>query len=144
MTIKQVKSTYSSHEHTSCPLTEKLVISGYQQTRGGYIDIAKGLAMEVDFQKNQPSQFWHLMSYCDTKRDEDKFTKSIVCGELIFWMAEVLDCVPKEHMESLVNEIISSRIPASNGRYVYDRKRWNKEIQKLCFDSIANAINQIQ
>lgn len=100
--------------------------------------------MEIDFQKNQLSQYWHLMSYCDAKREDDLFTKSVVCGELIFWMAEVLDCVPKEHLENLVNEIISSRIPASNGRYIYDRKRWNKEIQKLCFDSISSVIKQIQ
>lgn len=142
MTIKQIKSTYSSHEHTLCPLTEKLVTAGYQQTHGGYIDKAKSLAIEVDFQKNQPSQYWHLMSYCDTKKEDDLFTKSVVCGELIFWMAEVLDCVPKEYLENLVNEIISSRIPASNGRYIYDRKRWNKEIQNLCFDAIADRVNR--
>lgn len=144
MTIKQIKSTYSSHELTPCPLTEKLVRSGYQQAHGGYIDKAKSLVMEVDYQKNKPSQYWHLMSYCGTKRDKGYFTKSIVCGELIFWMAEVLNCVPKEQLENLVNEIVSSRVPASNGRYIYDRKHWNKEIQKLCFDSIANLVNQIQ
>ena len=27
---------------------------------------------------------------------------------------------------------------------VCDRERWNKEIQKLCFDSITDAINQVQ
>ena len=63
MTIKQIISAYSQHEDTPCPLTEKLVTAGYQQTHGGYI---------------------------------------------------------------------------------YDRKRWNKEIQKLCFDRIASVINQIQ
>ena len=141
MTIKQIKAIYSQHEHTPCPLTEKLVAAGYQQNHGGYIDKAKSLSIEVDYLSNKPSQFWHLMSYCDTKRGEDKFTKSIVCGELIFWMAEVLDCVPKNKLENLVDEIIGSRIPASNGRYVYDRKHWNKEIQKLCFDSVANKVN---
>jgi hypothetical protein len=144
MTIKHVKSIYCFHEHTPCPLTEKLVAAGYQQTCGGYIDKAKSLSIEVDCLSNKPSQFWHLMSYCDTKRDEDKFTKSVVCGELIFWMAEVLDCVSKDAMEKLLNEIISSRIPAPKGRYIYDRRRWNKEIQNLCFDSIASVINQIQ
>lgn len=143
MTIKQIKSTYSSHEHTPCPLTEKLVAAGYQQTHGGYIDNAKSLAMEVDSQKNLPSQYWHLMSYCDTKRDEDRFTKSVVCGELIFWMAEVLDCVQKEHMENLVNEIVNSHIAVSDERFIYDRKHWNREIQKLCFDNIARVVNQI-
>lgn len=144
MTIKQIKSAYSFHEHTPCSLTDKLVAAGYQQTHGGYIDKAKSLSMEVDHLSNKPSQYWHLMSYCDTKRDEDRFTKSIVCGELIFWMAEVLNCVPKEHLDNLVHEIVSSRILASNGRYFYDRKHWNKEIQKLCFDSIARVVNQIQ
>ena len=69
MTIKQVKSTYSSHKHTPCPLTEKLVAAGYQQICGGYIDKAKSLSIEVDCLSNKPSQFWHLMSYCDTKRE---------------------------------------------------------------------------
>ena len=27
-----------------------------------------------------------------------------------------------------------------NGRHQYDRKKWNKEIQKLCFDSIAEKV----
>ena len=144
MTIKQIKSIYSSHEYTPCPLTEKLVGAGYQQTRGGYIDKAKSLGMEVDYLKNKPSQYWHLMSYSETKKENDLFTKSVVCGELIFWMAEVLDCVRKEQLESLVNKIVSSSILAPNGRYIYDRKRWNKEIQKLCFDSITDAINQVQ
>lgn len=53
------------------------------------------------------------MSYCETKKEDDRFTKSVVCGELIFWMAEVLDSVPKEHQERLVNEIVGSRITAS-------------------------------
>lgn len=144
MTIKQVKSIYSSHEYTPCPLTEKLVAAGYQQARGGYIDKAKSLSMEVDYLSNKPSQYWHLMSYCDTKKEGDSFTKGVVCGELIFWMAEVLDCVLKEQLENLVNKIVSSRVLAPNDRYIYDRKRWNKEIQKLCFDSITDAINQVQ
>lgn len=144
MTIRQIKSAYSLHEHTPCPMTEKLVASGYQQTHGGYIDKAKTLSMEVDHLSNKPSQYWHLMSYCDTKKEDDRFTRSIVCGELLLWMAEVIDCVPKEQLENLVNKIVSCRIPAPSGRYIYDRKRWNKEIQKLCFDSIASVINQIQ
>lgn len=144
MTIKQLISVYSQHKHTPCPLTEKLVVAGYQQTYGDYIDKAKSLGIEVDYLKNKPSQYWHLMSYCETKKENDLFTKSVVCGELIFWMAEVLDCVPKEQLENLVNKIVSSSILAPNGRYIYDRKRWNKEIQKLCFDSITDAINQAQ
>jgi hypothetical protein len=72
--------------------------------------------------------------------ESDIFGKSIVCGELIFWMAEVLNCVPKTEMESLLNKIIASGTAVKNGIIVYDRKRWNKEIQNLCFDKIANKI----
>ena len=72
--------------------------------------------------------------------ESDIFGKSIICGELIFWMAEVLNCVPKTEMESLLNKIIASGTAVKNGIIVYDRKRWNKEIQNLCFDKIANKI----
>ena len=125
-------------------MTEKLVASGYQQTHGGYIDKAKSLYMVVDYLSNKPSQYWHLMSYCDTKKEDDRFTRSIVCGELLLWMAEVIDCVPKEQLENLVNKIVCCRIPAPSGRYIYDRKRWNKEIQKLCFDSIESKVNSLK
>ena len=43
-------------------------------------------------------------------------------------------------MESLLNKIIASGTAVKNGIIVYDRKRWNKEIQILCFDKIANKI----
>ena len=80
------------------------------------------------------------MSYCDKKNESDIFGKSIVCGELIFWMAEVLNCVPKTEMESLLNKIIASGTAVKNGIIVYDRKRWNKEIQILCLDKkLLNA-----
>lgn len=140
MTIKQIVSAYKSHQATPCPLTERLVGAGYQQTSGGYIDRAKELSIEINYRKNKPSQYWHLMSYCDKKNESDIFGKSIVCGELIFWMAEVLNCVPKTEMESLLNKIIASGSAAKNGIIVYDRKKWNKKIQNLCFDKIANKI----
>ena len=58
-------------------------------------------------------------------------------------MAEVLDCVSKDAMEKLLNEIISSRIPVPNCRYVYDRNHWNKEIQNLCFGKRYTCLHQI-
>ena len=33
--------------------------------------------------KNSPSQYWHLMTYCDSRRSDHPFTKSITCGELV-------------------------------------------------------------
>jgi hypothetical protein len=84
------KTAFSSKENTPCPLTEKLVNAGYQQTSGGYIERARKESIEVNFKKNLPSQYWHLMTYCNSRNETCTFGKSIVCGELIFWMAEVL------------------------------------------------------
>ena len=89
-------------ESVPCPLTNRLVRAGYQQLGGGYIDRAKREGVVVDYRQCSPSQYWHLMTYCDSKNPDDKF-QSVVCGELIFWMAEVLGCVNKQEMEKLLN-----------------------------------------
>ena len=123
MNIRQVKEFYKDKENTPCPLTDKLISSGYKQTSGGYIKIAKEKGIK------NPTQYWHLMNYCDMVDENKTFSKSIVCGELIFWMAEVSGAVPKQELESLLNEIITGNIK--------DRKKWNKRIQEVCFDSIA-------
>lgn len=126
MDIRQVKEFYKDKENTPCPLTDKLISSGYKQTSGGYIKIAK----EKDI-KN-PTQYWHLMNYCSMVDENKTFSKSIVCGELIFWMAEVSNAVPKQELESLLNEILAGDIK--------DREKWNKRIQKVCFDRIRNVV----
>lgn len=123
MNIKQVKTVFASKENIPCPLTEKLVSSGYQQLSGGYIKRARKENIEVDFKKNLPSQYWHLMTYCESRGETCTFGKSIVCGELIFWMAEVLDCVPFKDLEALLNQIINARIVTDNGAFLYDRKK---------------------
>lgn len=119
-------------------MTDKLVRAGYQQLGGGYIERAKREGIEVDYRKVCPSQYWHLMTYCDSKKPDDKF-RSVVCGELIFWMSEVLGCVDKQEMESLLNDIIASASP-SEKRPLYDRRKWNKRIHDLCYDNIEAAI----
>ena len=143
MNIKQVKTAFSSKENTPCPLTEKLVNAGYQQTSGGYIERARKENIEVNFKKNLPSQYWHIMTYCNSRNETCTFGKSIVCGELIFWMAEVLECVPTDEMEKLLIEIKNSRVTTDNGTFQYDRKRWNKAIQNLCFDNIVEKVLEI-
>lgn len=131
----------------ACPITEQLIKAGYQQTGGGYIAKAKEAKIEVDYKKALPTQSWHLIDcYCDNKADNIQFTKKIICGELIFWMAEVLECVEKSELTNLCNEIIENPIPCekreenSDKRPVYCRKKWNKAIQDLCFDKIVEAV----
>lgn len=125
MNIRQVKEFYKDKENTPCPLTDKLISAGYKQTSGGYIKIAKQKGIK------NPTQYWHLMNYCDMVDENKTFSKSIVCGELIFWMAEVSDVVPKQELESLLNEILTGDIK--------DRKKWNKRIQEVCFNKLVNA-----
>ncbi len=140
MYIKQVDIFFREKEYFPCPLTEKLVKAGYQQTSGGYIERAKKEGLIVNYKQNSPSQYWHLMTYCNSRDMYQAFNKSIVCGELIFWMAEVSECVPKSELEKLADEIIASVEYDNNGNPVYDRKKWNKEIQNLCFDRLEPRI----
>ena len=41
MNIRQVKEFFEDKKNTPCPLTERLIKAGYQQTSGGYINLAK-------------------------------------------------------------------------------------------------------
>ena len=141
MNIRQVKEFYKDKENTPCPLTERLIKADYQQTGGGYIDLAKKRGLIVDHTKAEPTQYWHLMKeYIPTVPEDKKFSKSIVCGELIFWMAEVAEAVPIKELKELAERIIAdgdgSTIPPK-----YDRIKWNKEIQNICFDAIENKVN---
>jgi hypothetical protein len=140
MTIEQVLKFFIHKVETPCPLTERLVGTGYQQKDGGYIKRARQEGMEIDYARNLPSQYWHLMSFCYSRPPQEKFTKNIQCGELIFWMAEVADCVSKEDMSVLVDEIAKLGIKSNGDRPIYDRRYWNKEIQRLCFDAIKSKV----
>lgn len=142
MTIEQVIKCFVHKEETPCPLTKKLVGAGYQQKDGGYINRARKEGLEIDYKRNLPSQYWHLMSYCYSRHPQEPFRKSIVCGELIFWMAEVSESVPIEKLEKLVEKITHTAITVEGDHPIYDRKFWNKEIQTLCFDAIKLTVEQ--
>lgn len=142
MNIRQVKQFFSNKKEAPCPLTERLIKAGYQQASGGYIDLAKKRGITVDYTMAEPTQYWHLVEEYIPSVPEDKvFSKSIVCGELIFWMAEVSKAVPEEKLEELLERIITDgdkgTIPPK-----YDRIKYNKEIQNLCFDAIVNIIEK--
>ncbi|GFI71394.1 hypothetical protein IMSAG250_00593 [Clostridiales bacterium] len=153
MTVGQVMQAYKDKKHSPCPITEKLIKAGYQQMRGGYIKTAKKKNEIVDYKQALPTQYWHLFeSYfkSDKITENTPFTKRIVCGELIFWMAEVLDCVDKKELETLCDEIIINPIPCEkeprfnkNEQPLYCRAKWNKAIQDLCFDKIVEKVENI-
>ena len=140
MTIEQVKEFFVDKEHVPCPLTEKLVKAGYQQVSGGYIDRAKREGILVDYKSNSPSQYWHLMTYCDSRDGKKPFSKSIVCGELLFWMAEVSGAVDEFMLTSLAGEVIHSADLSKNKMPTFDRKFWNNQIQQTCFNNLELLI----
>ena len=140
MTIEQVINYFKGKEDTPCHMTERLVGAGYQQKDGGYIKRAKKEGMVVDYTKNSPSQYWHLMTFAYSRPPQEKFTRTIQCGELIFWMAEVSGTVEKEQLERLANQIIESADLSRGVRPIYDRKKWNREIQNLCFDGLFEKV----
>ena len=138
MKIHQVKEFFMDKEHYPCPLTEMLICGGYQQKSGGYIDRARKEGILVDHTQNSPSQYWHLMSYCNSRHPNMTFSKSIICGELIFWMAEVSKAVPTNVLKEIAKRILASSSVDNNLQF--DRIKWNKEIQKLCFDDIIEKV----
>ena len=142
MNIRQVEEFFKDKKDTPCPLTERLIKAGYQQTSGGYIDLAKKRGLTIDYTKAEPTQYWHLIEEYIPSVPEDKtFSKSIVCGELIFWMAEVSRAVPDDKLEELLDQIIADG-DKSTTPPKYDRIKWNKEIQNLCFDAIVDIIEK--
>ena len=144
MTIEQVKDFFIGMEEVSCPLTEKLVKAGYQQVSGGYIDRAKREGILVDYKNNSPSQYWHLMTYCDSRDNKKPFNKNIVCGELIFWMAEVSGAVDIINLGRLANQIIESADNMRSSRPRYNRIKWNRVIQESCFEKLEFIINKVE
>jgi hypothetical protein len=149
MTTEQVRKAYQNKKDVPCPITERLIVSGYQQDKDGYIKFAYGEGIEVNYTKAQPTQWWHLIeSYCERTDSQKKFGKSVVCGELILWMAEVLECVQNSELNCLADKIIESGTPIKRRDKTkppkkYDRKEWNYEIQKLCFDKIVEKVENM-
>lgn len=140
MNIRQVKEFFENKGNIPYPLTERLIKAGYQQVSGGYIDLAKKRKLTVDYTKAEPTQYWHLIEEYIPSVPEDKvFSRSIVCGELIFWMAEVSKAVPEEKLEELLERIVADG-DKSVTPPKYNRIKWNKEIQNLCFDEIVKIV----
>ncbi len=143
MTIRQVKDYFFDKQNVPCPLTEELIKSGYQQISGGYIDRARWRGVRVNYKENSPSQYWHLMTYCDSRNAERPFSKSVVCGELIFWMAEVSGAVNRDELDSLAHQIVESSDHTKGDRPIYDRMKWNRKIQEICFSRIQLKVESL-
>ena len=56
-------------------------------------------------------------------------------------MAEVSKAVPEEKLEELLERIIADGDKSVNPPK-YNRIKWNKEIQNLCFDAIVKNVEK--
>ena len=52
-------------------------------------------------------------------------------------MAEVSEAVPEDELQGLLERIIASRNDIVPG---YDRRKWNREIQRICFDRVVAEV----
>ena len=108
MTAGQIASVFTGIENAPCPVTDRLVKGGFRQISGGYIKYARSVGIGTDHRKAEPHQWWHLMkSYCGRTGSDKVFSRRIVCGELILYMAEVLGCVEEKELEALADRILA-------------------------------------
>lgn len=113
-----------------CPKTEALIMSGFQQKSGGYIDYARECGIAVDYKKALPNQGWHFIrSYLDRTDPKRARIESVICGELIFWLAEVSNALSEEELEELSREVRA-----------LDRKKANSIIKARCFPKIMEIV----
>ena len=149
MKNREIYEVISQIGHAApCPVTERLVKAGYQQ-KDGYIDYAREKNIPVDYRRALPSQYWHIIeSYCRRSDPNGMFRRSIVCGELILYLAEVLHCVPERELNALADRIIASAVPVRRRKgsmlppVEYERRRWNTEIHDRCYIPICQAVEQ--
>lgn len=153
MNAAQIRKFYESKEDVKCTLTKKLIESGYQQEKGGYIDYASEYSrnnaddvIEVDYKKASPNQWWHLIrSWCDRSAPSLTFGKSIKCGELYFWMAEVSGAFSECELKSLSEGALKiARKSTKDNRMPLRTVESNIFIRNYCFDRIKNVVENYQ
>lgn len=126
MTKEEIRDFFIDKDLPS-PITDRLIAAGYRQKSGGYIAYAASQGIK------DPSQYWHLIyEWCALTKENAPFNRSIQCGELIFWMAEVSGAVDAQTLNQLADEIIEY--------YLQDRRRGNRVIQAVCFDKILQVV----
>lgn len=144
-TVEQIKKFYENKKDLHCPITEEFIKLGYQQERGGYINYAYEQEIEVDFSKAKPTQWWHLIkSYCDRTDLKKTFPRSITCGEMYIWMAEVSGAFENKELEDLAKRALdmATKVNRKNKNLppLKISAKGNKMIRDYCYDRIMDRI----
>lgn len=101
--------------------------------------------MNVDYTQAEPSQWWYLIkSYCDRTDPAKRFTKTIKCGELYFWMAEMSGAFEISELENLAHEAIEKATKVkrrkNNLPQLDTAEDSNLLIRDFCFDRIKRIV----
>ncbi len=137
MYLPQVKAFFIDKANTSCALTSDLIARGYKQESGGYVSYFRkqGLSeQEIYNQYNHLIHSWVEQSELEGKYNTP-FSRSITCGELIFWMAEVADAVSETELMELKEYVLEEFTTKKQ-----TRGELNKIIQNVCFAKIVNTV----
>lgn len=157
MTIEQVKNELDKLSDKKCPLTERLVKSGFQQKQSndGYTKNARNATPKVvvDFRQALPTQEWHFYEsfYANTEDVNQEFANRYSCGEFIFWLAEKLDVEPLDSdryasLEDLVNEVIKILVfkgDEVNPNKLLNKREGNQLIRKQCWGEIERRLREL-
>ncbi|QKL33193.1 hypothetical protein [Streptococcus mitis] len=136
MKMQNVYDFFKSKNFAKAPLTIELMQNNFIQEEGtGY---------RIDQPEKIPSQYTHLINYCKKRLQDGAvyFNRTVQCGELIFWMAEVSQALSKKELLDLQQNILKNykKETYSNGKIVYDRKAANQLILKTCYDRIKDVV----
>lgn len=116
----------------------------YRQKENGYIKKAKDAGIEININKAEPNQKWHLLtSYYDESSDRNKDAKvcynRLKCPELLLWIAEAagIDSKIVNKAETKARDIID------NGNGGYSRNTAGIKIAKeiIPWEIIEEKIN---
>lgn len=135
MNLAQVKAFFIDKENTPCPLTNELIASGYKQETGGYVNYLRNKGWSDEQVYNQYNHLFYSWVEQWEGKQEAPFGKSITCGELIFWMAEVSQAVSEKELIKLKDYVLEEFTTKKQ-----TRGQLNKVIQDVCFDKIVNTV----
>ena len=70
----------------------------------------EGTGYRIDQPEKIPSQYTHLINYCKKRLQDGAvyFNRTVQCGELIFWMAEVSQALSKKELLDLQQNILKN------------------------------------
>lgn len=119
-------------------MSDSFVKDGYMQEKGGYIDRAKKEGIVKNIDKAEPNQKWHLLkSYylqTDINSDAQKCYNSLLCPELLLWIAEAagfdVEVLSKE-AKRIIDAGYNGHARSQAGRHIKRSIKWEMIAEKI-------------